>query len=142
MARNDDAERIAPNGLAYLVGRGAVSQFGGQLTVCLSLAIANAGEQIPHSPPARVAYQCDWKIELGALAGEVLAQLLAGAPEQFVGSRLDVFAENLPCGRVPMMPEVHARQSVAVGGECQLTQWAIDHRVSCCHRSASFVGRR
>ena len=46
--------------------------------------------------------------------------------QQFVGSWLDVLPERIRCGRVPMTPEIHARQGVIVGDQCQFAQWAID----------------
>jgi len=35
---------------------------------------------------------------------------------------------------MPVVPEIHSRQGVTLGDECQLAEWTIDHRVSHLHR--------
>jgi hypothetical protein len=116
VARHDDAERIATDGLADFVCGSSVTQFGGQLPVGFRLAVADVGEQIPNSSLARVAQQRDREVELFPPSGQIFTQLVGGALEHFIGSRLHLLSESISRGRVPMAPEIHACERVATGG--------------------------
>ena len=112
VARDDDAQRIAADGLADLLRRRAVGECGGEFSVGDRARRRGWRSAFSRRGAALVAVWGDRQVEVSAVAGEVVGQLeLASASS--VGFRIDPRAERVLRRPMPVVPEVDAGERVA-----------------------------
>jgi hypothetical protein len=133
VARNDDAQRIAADGLADLLCRRPVGEGVSEFSVCDSAAVGNRGEHCPDAPLPLVSVWVRGDVELGAVTCEVVGELGARLGQHDVGVRVDPRAEGALMRPMPVVPEVDAGECVVVGDHGEFAQCAVDDAVSGVH---------